>query len=300
MNNNNKTYVSTYTERGSFGAVLLDYVMLVKLKLSLVVVMSSVLGYVIAAGAFISLFDVFRLIAGGLLVTGAANTFNQVLEKDFDIMMTRTANRPIATGRLKTSDGVLFGGIMCLIGISILATFNPLTALIGMLSLILYAFVYTPLKRYSTIAVAVGAIPGALPVLIGATAFDGRLSLMAVCLFIIQFLWQFPHFWSIGFLGYEDYQKAGFKLLPERLGKIDRNLGMSSLFYAFLILPLIAFMAIRLDVSLWSTAIVLLLTFGYMGLSFHFHKKFDRAAAMKLMFYSFFYLPFVLLAYWLL
>jgi protoheme IX farnesyltransferase len=278
---------------------LSDYVMLTKFKLSLVVVISSLLGYLIVAGSDFNLTQFLILGFGGFLVTGAANALNQVLEKDYDVLMTRTANRPVATGRMKTSEGVMVAGISCLIGITLLATFNHLTALLGMISLILYAFVYTPLKRYSTLAVPVGAIPGALPVLIGTTAFSGTISLFAICLFMIQFLWQFPHFWSIGFVGYEDYQKAGYKLLPERDGMIDRNLGLSSMFYALMILPLAASIFIRLDTSLGSFIFVSIMTFSYIFFAYNFHKKFDKASALKLMFFSFFYLPLVLLAYWL-
>ena len=297
--NNNKTYTSVLPAHKLWALKLSDYVMLVKMRLSLVVVISSVLGYVIASNGNGSLSEILLLVMGGFLVTGAANALNQVLEKDFDILMTRTSNRPVATGRMKSSEGVMFAGLSCLIGISLLALFNPITALLGMLSMIIYAFVYTPLKRYSTLAVAVGAIPGALPVMIGVTAFEGTVSLLAICLFIVQFLWQFPHFWSIGFLGYEDYQKAGYKLLPENRGNIDRGLGLSAVFYGSLIVPVIAFMYIRLDISIFASIFVLILTLGYIFLSYNFHKKFDKSSALKLMFYSFFYLPFVLISYWL-
>jgi heme o synthase len=295
----NKTYTQVLPRHKFLALKLKDYVMLVKFRLSLVVVISSVLGYVIASGGNGSWSDISLLIAGGFLVTGAANALNQVLEKDFDILMTRTSNRPVATGRMKSSEGVMFAGISCLIGISLLALFNPVTALLGMLSMIIYAFVYTPLKRYSTLAVAVGAIPGALPVMIGMTAFEGTISLLAICLFAIQFLWQFPHFWSIGFLGYEDYKKAGYKLLPESNGTIDRSLGLSAIFYGMFIIPVVVLMYFNVDISLLSTSFVLMLTLGYIFLSYIFHKKFDRSSALKLMFYSFFYLPFVLMTYWL-
>ena len=296
----NKTYTSSSPVGKEWLYKVSDYSMLVKVRLSLVVVISSVLGYVIASDGNINFTDVILLISGGFLVTGAANALNQVLEKDFDILMTRTANRPVATGRMKSSEAVMFAGISCLVGICILATFNPITAFLGMLSLIIYSFVYTPLKRYSTLAVAVGAIPGALPVMIGATAFDGSITLLAICLFIIQFLWQFPHFWSIGFLGYEDYKNAGYKLLPETSnGEIDRNLGISSMFYGTLIIPVSVFMFIRLNVSIYCTLSAILLSLGYIFLSYQFHVKFDRASALKLMFYSFLYLPLILISYWL-
>lgn len=297
--NNNHSYITTLPASRNLWVKLNDYAVLVKMKLSLVVVITSVLGYFIAANGFGTWSDLALLISGGFLVTGAANALNQVLEKEFDILMTRTSGRPVANGRMKSSEAVMFAGLACLTGISLLAMFNPVTALLGMLSLIIYAFVYTPLKRYSTLAVAVGAVPGALPVMIGATAFEGSISLLAVCLFVIQFLWQFPHFWSIGFLGYDDYQKAGYKLLPETNGNIDRNLGLSALFYGILILPVIFFMFIRLDMALFSTISVLVLSLGYIYLSYIFHKKFDKPSALKLMFYSFFYLPLVLVSYWL-
>lgn len=273
--------------------------MLIKLRLSLVVVFSSLLGYLIAADGKGSASQMIFLMIGGFLVTAAANAMNQVLEKDFDTLMTRTANRPIAAGRMKSSEGVMFFGISCLIGISILAMFNPVTPFIAMLSLLIYAFVYTPMKRYSTLAVAVGAIPGALPVMIGATAFDGTISLLAICLFGIQFSWQFPHFWAIGYVGFDDYKVAGYKLLPETNGHIDRNLGLSSMLYAAFILPLICFMYLRLEVTFLATSISLLLSLVYLYLCYVFHQKFDRASALKVMFYSFFYLPFVLLVYWI-
>ncbi|MBK6667586.1 MAG: protoheme IX farnesyltransferase [Saprospiraceae bacterium] len=277
---------------------LADYALLVKLKLSLVVVVSSVLGYLIVSDGNGLFIDIIKLVIGGFLVTGAANAINQVLEKDFDILMTRTANRPVATGRMKSSEAIMFAGISCLIGISILASFNPITAFLGMLSLIIYAFVYTPLKRYSTSAVAVGAIPGALPVLIGATAFDANISMYAFCLFIIQFLWQFPHFWSIGFVGFEDYKKAGYKLVPSDGEKIDRNLGWSSMVYATLIIPVVLVLYVFGNVSVFSTILVIFLTLAYMFLSYNLQKNFDRAAALKLMFF-FFFLPSVLISYWL-
>ena len=175
MRHSNNTYKASDTSR--VGSVLRDYSQLVKLKLSLLVVFSSIAGYMIVAGSMFSIVDLVLLFLGGFCTTGAANTLNQVLEKDFDRLMKRTQDRPLAQGRMKVSEAVLFAGLMCLIGILFLATFNPITAMLGMLSMILYSFVYTPVKRYSTSAVAIGAIPGALPILIGCTAFEGSISL---------------------------------------------------------------------------------------------------------------------------
>lgn len=276
-----------------------DYAMLVKMRLSLVVVISSVLGYLISANGIINYSHMALLVTGGLFVTFAANSLNQVLEKDYDILMTRTANRPVATGRMKPSEAVLFAGLACLAGVLMLGAIHPLAALLGMISMILYAFIYTPLKRYSTVAVAVGAVPGALPVMIGSVAVDGRITLMALCLFVIQFLWQFPHFWSIGFLGFEDYKKAGYRLLPEADGEIDRNLGLSSMFYAALILPVVFFAFLRLDISVGASVLISIFTLVYIWFGYKLQQSFDRPSAMKLMFWSFFYLPLVLITFWL-
>jgi protoheme IX farnesyltransferase len=274
-----------------------DYVMLVKLRLSLLVVFTSVIGFIIASGGLFEVGPIVMLSIAGILVTGAANALNQVLEKDYDVHMERTKDRPIAAGRMKSSEAVMFAGISCLIGISILALFNPLTALLGMLSLITYAFVYTPLKRYSTIAVAIGAIPGALPVLIGYTAWSGEITVLAIVLFAIQFLWQFPHFWSIGYLAFEDYQKAGYKLLPVQDGKMDRNVGMYAAVYALLIVPIVIWCFSLGYGSMPSMIIAVVSSVVYTLCSIYMFRKNNKKSALLLMFSSFFYLPIVLMGY---
>lgn len=281
---------STFTKKD-------DYVMLVKLRLSLLVVFTSVIGFIIASGGQIELVPMIMLSIAGILVTGAANALNQVLEKDYDIHMERTKDRPIAAGRMKSSEAVMFAGISCLIGISMLALFNPLTALLGMLSLITYAFVYTPLKRYSTIAVAVGAIPGALPVLIGYTAWTGEITVIAIVLFAIQFLWQFPHFWSIGFLAFEDYQKAGYKLLPVQDGVMDKNVGLYAAVYAALVIPAVIWCYYLGFGSMAAMVIAVLSSLVYTWCSINMFRKNNRKSALLLMFSSFFYLPIVLMGY---
>lgn len=285
-----ETLSSSYTKWG-------DYVMLVKLKLSSLVVLTSILGYGLAAGSGFSFTEMAVLFVGGFLVTGSANALNQVLEKDYDRHMTRTADRPVTTGRMSSSEAVLFAGITCAIGIAILSLFNPLTSFLGMISFVLYTFVYTPLKRQSTIAVAVGAIPGALPVLIGCTAAEGSITLFGISLFLIQFLWQFPHFWSIGYLAYEDYKKAGFKLVPSSEGKVDRNLGRSSALYTILTVPVIIGMFYMGEISVIAMMATIVMSLGYTFFSLQFQKSFDRSSAVKLMFSSFFYLPLVLITY---
>lgn len=273
-----------------------DYKMLVKFRLSLTVVFSSVLAFMIAGPDKIDWAAMSILALGGFLVTGAANTLNQVLEKDYDKLMKRTANRPLAAGRMRVSDAVLAAGLMSLVGITLLALFNPWTAFLGTVALMMYAFLYTPLKRISPIAVVVGAIPGALPMLIGAAAAEGRISPLGLALFAIQFFWQFPHFWSIGWLGYEDYTRAGYRLLPSRDGVRDRNTGLQSFLYALPLVPM-SFMPLWLGVSgLASAIIIAILSLGYAMMGWGLYRNDDRKAALKLMFYSFVYIPVTLIA----
>ncbi|MFT4536204.1 MAG: protoheme IX farnesyltransferase [Saprospiraceae bacterium] len=294
---NTKTYQidnSTAKKYSKLG----DYVMLVKLKLSLLVVFTSVMSYLIVAGSNASIVSLLFLGVGGFLTTAAANALNQVLEKDHDKNMKRTADRPITTGRMKSSEAVMFAGLSCLVGVSMLALFNPLTSLLGMLSLICYSFVYTPMKRYSTSAVAIGAIPGALPALIGCTAFEGTITVFGIGIFALQFLWQFPHFWAIGYLSYDDYKNAGYKLLPEdEEGKVDRSLGLHSTMYALMMIPVIGMMYYFGSISILASVLVLITSLIYIGFSLNFHQKFDRSSGLKLMFYSFVYLPLILAAY---
>jgi heme o synthase len=273
--------------------------LLIKFRLTLTVVITSVLGYLIAIkqGGYSA--EMLGLLAiGGFLITSAANIINEVLEKDYDALMKRTSVRPLVTGRFKTSSAVLAGGLSCLIGVSLLALINPLTAMIGMISFVLYAFVYTPLKRISTISVAVGAIPGALPVLIGTTAGNGTLTVLGISLFTIQFIWQFPHFWSIGFLGFEDYKNAGYKLMPETSsGEIDKSIGFHSLTYSILILPVLGYLYTVGSLNTLFFTLGLIVTITFIGFCFNFYKKLDRASGLALMFSSFFYMPLILLIF---
>lgn len=278
-----------------------DYVMLVKLKLNLFVVFSSVLAYFIIAGSAINWLHVSLIAIGGFLITSAANTLNQVLEKDYDKLMTRTANRPLAAGRMKVTEAVIFAGLTTIIGFILLAMINPLVVLLSTLSLVSYAFLYTPLKRHSTLAVAVGAIPGALPIMIGGVAAEGHLTLMISCLFFIQFLWQFPHFWAIAYLAFEDYHAAGYKLLPVNAeDEIDPKLGLHASLYALLIIPFVVMLFISGDASLFATLVSGVMALIYLYMSVKFYMSTERKTALGLMFSSFIFLPVVLVSYWVL
>lgn len=271
-----------------------DFKLLVKLRLTMTVVFSSVMAYLIAVPGPVYLLNILILCVGGFLVTAAANTLNQVLEKDYDRLMKRTANRPLAAGRMKIADAVLWAGLMSMVGITALALFNPWTAFFGTLALVSYAFLYTPLKRISPIAVAVGAIPGALPTLIGAAAAEGYISALGLTLFTIQFFWQFPHFWSIAWLGREDYEQAGYKLLPGPEGQKEQYTALQSFLYALVLIP-VSFLPLSLGVaSWWSTACIVLASVFFAGLGWRLYRNNDRKAALHLMFFSFVYIPLVL------
>jgi heme o synthase len=205
--------------------------------------------------------------------------------------MNRTANRPLAAGRMSSSEAVLAAGLMSLVGLILLAMFNPLTVFLGSLSLISYAFIYTPLKRVSPIAVLIGAIPGALPAMIGSVAATGTLTPLAIALFSIQFLWQFPHFWAIAWLGDEDYKKAGFNLLPSREGKLDETVGWNAFVYAAFLLP-VGYAPFALGFTgIVSAVVLVILGVAFAYYAFRLYKDCTREAARGLMFCSFFYLP---------
>jgi heme o synthase len=290
VSDNNSALVSGVRQK------LQDYGILMKFKLSLTVVFSAVMAFLIALDTPVVWTDLLILTLGGCFVTGAASALNQVLERDYDALMKRTENRPLAAGRMTSSEAVLVAGLASLVGISLLALFNPMTAFLGMVSLILYAFVYTPMKRVSNIAVLIGAVPGALPMVIGAVAAqDGRITMLAFSLFAIQFLWQMPHFWAIGWLADEDYKKAGFRLLPTKDGVKDANTGLQATIYALFLLP-VSWLSFGFGYTHWIAAVLLsLAALAYAFMGWRLHKACTRETARALMFSSFFYLPFVLL-----
>lgn len=231
------------------------------------------------------------LVIGGFLVTGAANCFNEVIEVDLDKLMTRTKNRPMPSGHMTTGQGLVSGILMGILGTFILGKLNLETGLLSVFSIFLYAFAYTPMKRKSPIAVFVGAIPGALPPLIGYVAAHGKIDQIAVILFLIQFVWQFPHFWAIAWVLDDDYKKAGFRLLPTT--KRDRwSAGIT--FFSTLILIPVSLLPTFYGFGGYAIAIVSIvagLVFSWYG--YRLFRRLDLPDARKLMFCSFFYLPLV-------
>lgn len=276
-----------------------DYFLLIKFTLSFMVVFSTVVSYLLVPGIHFDLLKVLLLFAGGLLVTGSANAINQVLEKDTDAMMKRTANRPIASGRMGLTEAWVFIAIAGILGCWIMYTFSPEAAGLSLLSLLLYGFVYTPLKKVNSIAVLVGAIPGALPCLIGWVAGFGEAGLNdwtgGWILFAIQFLWQFPHFWAIAWVAHKDYSAAGFKLLPSDKGP-TRFTAIQAVMYSAMMIPvgiLPYFYHMSGVVSMW---IVLGCNLFMVYVSIELLRKMSVAAARKVMFSSYFYLMIVLLS----
>ena len=217
-----------------------DYFLLIKFTLSFMVVFSTVVSYLLAPNIKFDLLQVLLLFAGGMLVTGSANGINQVLEKDTDALMMRTAKRPVASGRMSVNEAWIFVAVSGMLGLYIMYTFSPEAAWLSLLCLVLYGFVYTPLKKVNSIAVLVGAIPGALPCLIGWVASFGAGNennwIGGWILFGIQFLWQFPHFWAIAWVAHKDYSAAGFKLLPSDKGP-TKFTALQTIIYSTLMIP---------------------------------------------------------------
>nr|MBS0037390.1 heme o synthase [Saprospiraceae bacterium] len=270
--------------------------LLFKFRLSFVVVLSSVFAYMIAAPN-LTFVGLALLWVGGFCVTAAANALNQILEREYDAQMVRTAGRPVAAGRMTVSTALICAGMLSLVGFVILSAFNPLTGFLGMVALISYAFLYTPLKRVTPFAVVVGAFPGALPVIIGVTAAVGEITTLAVALFGIQFLWQFAHFWAIAWLSDKDYKSAGFVLLPSKSGKKDSSVGLQSFVYSILLIPFSFLPWVIGHSSFIAGIMAAVLAVWYCWKGWKFFIDSDDRSARKLMFASFLYLPLVLVVY---
>ena len=275
------------------GTFLKDFKNLVKLRLTFLVVFSASICFLIAPESQVEInwINWLKLIIGGFLVTSAANGFNEIIEKDLDKLMKRTADRPLPSGRMTNGQALVLSLVMGIFGTFLLGSLNILTGLLSVFSIFLYAFFYTPLKRKSPIAVFVGAFPGALPPLIGYVAAHGQIDHIALILFGIQFVWQFPHFWAIAWVLDDDYKKAGFRLLPTT--KRDRASAVITWVSTLILIP----------VSLLPTyygfggniiavvSIILGLMFSYQA--FVLMRKLDIKSAQSLMFGSFIYLPVV-------
>ena len=262
------------------------------------VVFSTVMSYLIATD-YRNALDVILLFLAGMLITGSANTINQVAEKDTDALMKRTAGRPVASGRMTVKNANAFAVVTGIAGLLImLLKFNWQSSLIGLVSLFVYGFIYTPLKKVNSVAVLVGGLPGALPCLIGwvAAYYDSAINWTGGwILFAIQFIWQFPHFWAIAWVAHKDYSKAGFKLLPSDKGP-TKFTALQTVMYSTLMLPigvLPYYYNLSGIISLW---ILLVCNLAMVIQSIRLYIKMDVASARRVMFSSYFYLAIVFIA----
>lgn len=234
---------------------------------------------------------------GGFLLSGASVCINQILEQDFDKLMKRTMQRPLPTGRVTPHEATLFAILCMALSVWILWVFtNPFTVLLSLVSMVLYSFVYTPLKRVGPIAVFVGAIPGALPPLLGWIAATGQITYEALIIFGIQFIWQFPHFWAIAWVADEDYQKAGFKLLPSREGK-SLNTAIQIMVYTMFLIPLGLLPAVFGITGIYSAMVATVCGVAFFAQTLALMRTGSRQSALRIMFGSFLYLPIVQIAF---
>ena len=282
-----------------------------KFTLSFTVVFTCVICYQIAPNIIVfDWWNILILTFAGLCITGSANAINQAVEKDTDAQMKRTANRPVASGRMSQQTAYAFAIIAGIVGVGLMAyQFNTLSAVLSALSLFLYAFIYTPLKKINSIAVLVGAFPGAIPCLIGWVAATNEISPIAsfivdgksysnaggYALFLIQFLWQFPHFWAIAWVSHTDYSKVGFKLLPADKGP-TKFTALQAVMYAVLMVP-IGFLPNYFKITgEWSMWVVLVANIFMVVQCVRLYQNMGVPAARRVMFSSYIYLPIVYLA----
>ena len=295
-----QTYTHTSTSL-TLAEKVKDYFQLVKFTLSFTVVFSCVICYLLAPNITIgnahTLWMVLVLFTAGMLVTGSANAINQAVEKDTDALMKRTSTRPIASGRMTVNQGYTFAIITGAIGIVMMAYFfNSKAAVISLLSLFIYGFIYTPLKKINAVAVLIGALPGALPCLIGWVAATNEWSdAGGWIMFTIQFLWQFPHFWAIAWVAHADYNKAGFKLLPSQHGP-TKFTALQAIMYALVMIPIGMLPYIYHISGYWSMWIVLAANIFMVIQCVKLYMQMDVKAARRVMFSSYIYLPIILLA----
>jgi len=276
-------------------ATIKDYGQLMKFTLSFTVVFTCVICFQLAPKMGFDWLNILLLTFAGLCITGSANAINQAVEKDTDAQMKRTSNRPVAAGRLTQNQAYTFAIITGVLGVGLMLYFNIASALLSAFSLFLYAFIYTPLKKINSIAVLVGAFPGAIPCLIGWVAATNEFSVGGWILLLIQFLWQFPHFWAIAWVSHADYSRVGFKLLPAKDGP-TRFTALQSIMYSVLMIP-IGFLPHYLGMTgAFSMWVVLVANIFMVVQCVRLYQDMGVPAARRVMFSSYIYLPIVYLA----
>jgi protoheme IX farnesyltransferase len=276
-----------------------DYTQLVKLRLTGLVVFSAVVGFILASTQGISWSQLLALTIGSFLVVGSSNAINQILEKESDKLMSRTAGRPLADGRMEVREAVIASLIMGIAGVCLMGLLlNQLSASLALLGLLIYAFAYTPLKKINPIAVFVGAIAGAIPPMSGFVAASGEITGLAVVLFTIQFFWQFPHFWAIAWVMKEEYDKAGIKLLPMGSNK-DRIGALQIMMLTLVLIPISLVPGILGHISYWAAIACMILSCLFFFQSSKLFYDLKNGSALQLMFGSFMYLPMILIIFFI-
>ena len=274
------------------------FLTLTKARLSFSVVFSTIAGYLLAVES-VNFFDVFLLIIGGYCMVGASNSFNQIIEKDKDALMDRTKSRPIPTKKITTSNAFLISISLTIVGLFILFTINLKTALLAAFSIFIYTCIYTPLKPITPLSVFVGAIPGAIPFMLGWIAATNDFGIEPGTLFVIQFFWQFPHFWALGWMLDDDYKKAGFNMLPT--GSRNRKTAFQIILYVIwmIIISLFPYTGLTGDLSLgiYGAIIVLILGLVMLFFAFNLYNRMDINSARKLFFFTVLYLTSIQLVY---
>lgn len=267
-----------------------------KFRLSLLVSLSSIFGFLISSKS-VDINEVFILLIAGYLVSSSSVINNQIFERDLDKLMERTKKRPIPTDRVSIKKSIIISFTSMIVGLSLISYYlNIYAALLSLISLILYSFVYTPMKKIGPVAVFIGAIPGALPPLIGWVASTGQITLEAIIIFSIQFIWQFPHFWAIAWMYDDDYKKAGFKLLPNK-GEKNMKTAVNIMIYTLFLIPLGLLPTIFGITGIISGAVAVLLAIIFLAQTFKLINDYSRDSALKVMFSSFIYLPIVQISY---
>jgi protoheme IX farnesyltransferase len=270
------------------------YLVFTKFRLSFLVILSALSGYLFAGGS--NLLEIFYLMVGGTLVTAASNGANQIWEKDLDIIMKRTQNRPLPRGWMSLREAYLVCAFSLVVGSILLYLINWQSAALGLLAFVSYVFVYTPMKRVSPWAVFVGAFPGAIPPFLGAIAATDKFGFLPGILFFVQFTWQFPHFWAIAWVLYDDYKSAGFSLLPSKTGKSKQS-AFQIMLYSLALIP---FSLVPWLLG-WTGEITLIvasiLGIGFFVYAYRLFTSCETADARKLMFASFVYLPIIQFVY---
>ena len=282
-------------------SIFLDFKEITKAGLAVSVVFSSIVGYLLGFSDKhpFSGITLLLLAIGGYCMVGASNIFNQVIEKDLDAKMDRTKNRPLPSGRISINNALILGFIMTFIGLVVLYIINPKTAMFGAISIFMYVSLYTPLKTLTPLSVFVGAFPGAIPFMLGWVAATGNFGIEAGTLFLIQFFWQFPHFWAIGWFLFEDYEKAGFFMLPN--GKRDSKTVIQIILYTFWliiasVLPVFGFTG-ELQLSVLAAIVVFLLGCWMLFYAIQLYKNREAKTAKKLMLVSVTYITLLQIIY---